>query len=173
MRKTKYTVSDIANWFIWKNRVEQLENVTEYDNYEVYEGLSHLKLQKLIYYAQGLYLAYTGNSLFKDKILAWEHGPVSPTLYQEYKIFGRNDIIKDFSKDELNIVSQIETDNKASEVLEFVYKNFGIYTAWQLRQISHIAGGPWEITVRTKGMDKEIDKKLMKDYFKRYIKKDA
>ena len=37
------------------------------------ELMSHLKLQKLCYYAQGFHLAITGYPLFTDRIEAWTH----------------------------------------------------------------------------------------------------
>jgi len=42
--------------------------------------ISNLKLQKLVYYAQGSSLALWGNPLFSEKIEAWLHGPVIPVL---------------------------------------------------------------------------------------------
>ena len=50
-------------------------------------------------------------------------------------------------------------------ILETVYNTYAGYTAWQLREKSHIVGGPWQVTVDTKGMQKEIDKKMIKEYF--------
>lgn len=41
------------------------------------ELISNLKLQKLLYYAQGYHVAMHGVSkpLFVEKIYAWKHGP--------------------------------------------------------------------------------------------------
>src|SRR5450631_518283 len=44
---------------------------------EAGDSLSNLKLQKLVYYAQGFSLALTGKRLFDEAIEAWEHGPVN------------------------------------------------------------------------------------------------
>ena len=52
------------------------------------EGISNLKMQKLVYYAQGLYLAKYNKALFKEKIKAWQHGPVIPKLYYKFKKYG-------------------------------------------------------------------------------------
>ena len=60
-------------------------------------------------------------------------------------------------------------DTDLYNILQTVYDNYAGYTAWQLRQKSHIAGGPWQVTVDTKGMQKEIDKKLIKEYFLKNI----
>ncbi|MBN1391889.1 MAG: DUF4065 domain-containing protein [Sedimentisphaerales bacterium] len=49
------------------------------------ELITNLKLQKLLYYAQGWYLAHKGECLFDDKFEAWVHGPVIPSIYRRYK----------------------------------------------------------------------------------------
>lgn len=174
MNMGKYSAKDIANWFLWKNKVEQLENETEYDDkYEVYEGLSHLKLQKLLYFAQGLSLAINNEPLFSDKIYAWTHGPVVKEVYEKFKKYGRNDIELSVNDKEMKIIESIESNSKTSNILNLVYENFGIYTAWQLREMTHVPSGPWETTVRTKGMDKEIDSKLIRNYFLNNVIEDA
>ena len=50
--------------------------------------MTNMKLNKLLYYAQGIHLARTGHPLFRDQIEAWQHGPVVPSVYQQYKEFG-------------------------------------------------------------------------------------
>ena len=55
---------------------------------DVGDGISNLKLQKLLYYCQGTYLAIKGTPLFEHPIEAWEHGPVVPEVYHQYKEHG-------------------------------------------------------------------------------------
>ncbi len=51
--------------------------------------LSHLKLQKLLYYVQATYLAKTdGVSIFTNDIEKWQYGPVVREVYYEFKDFG-------------------------------------------------------------------------------------
>jgi uncharacterized phage-associated protein len=50
--------------------------------------ISNLKLQKLLYYAQGFHLALYDEPLFPEAIEAWTHGPVVPDLYRHYKKYG-------------------------------------------------------------------------------------
>lgn len=170
----KYSALDIAKWFLWKNKVEKIENETEYDDkYEVYEGLSHLKLQKLLYFAQGVNLAINDQVLFNDKIMAWTHGPVVKKVYNSFKKYGRDDIDIELNEKDIKIIENIELDTSTSNVLNLVYENFGIYTAWQLREMTHVPRGPWETTVRTKGMDKEINISDIKSYFETNIVEDA
>ena len=50
-------------------------------------GISNLKLQKLLYYAQAWNLALYGKPLFRDRIEAWVHGPVVPPVFGAFKHF--------------------------------------------------------------------------------------
>ncbi|WP_208932366.1 Panacea domain-containing protein [[Haemophilus] ducreyi] len=51
--------------------------------------ISNLKIQKLVYYAQGFSLAINNKPLFSEKIQAWTHGPVTPELYNKMCIRDR------------------------------------------------------------------------------------
>ncbi len=54
--------------------------------------VSNLRLQKLLYFVQAQFLVTTGSACFSDPIEAWDFGPVVPTVYHEYKIFGSSNI---------------------------------------------------------------------------------
>lgn len=157
----------VAKWFIWKNYTEQLENIIDGDTYEVYEGITHLKVQKLLYYAQGIFLAIYNFPLFNESILAWPHGPVVKDVYSTFCDYGRSDI--PFDDSWLEEVNEIESNEQISEILNLTYDNYGGYTAWQLREKSHIEGGPWQVTVDTIGMNKIIKNDMIKKYFRENI----
>jgi len=146
---SKINCFDVAKYFL--SRVNE-----EYD-----ERLSNLKLQKLLYYAQGFHLALFNKSLFNEKIEAWEHGPVVPDIYYEYKRYGARGIPTpgniDFDK----------YDNKTTELLDEIYDVFGQFSAWKLRNFTH-AEPPWIKAMKSKS--KVIIKKSMKEYFKKRIK---
>lgn len=58
--------------------------------------ITHLKLQKLVYYAHAWYIGLNGpnNPLVEDdSIEAWVHGPVFPRLYHEYRRHGYSEKI--------------------------------------------------------------------------------
>ena len=84
------TCHDVANYF--------LALVDE----DAGDTISNMKLQKLVYYAQGFYLALYGKPLFPERIEAWDQGPVIPELYRRFEKFGAKAIEKpeevDFSK---------------------------------------------------------------------------
>ena len=165
-----YNAKDIALWFLYKNNAEIKEHIADNDDYEVYEGISHLKLQKLLYYAQGVYLSLnSGERLFEDKIMAWEHGPVVEPVYSIYKSNGRKTIDFESTLENDEIIRVIESDSNASNILNLVYDNFAIYTAWQLRDMTHEIGSPWDITVKNDGINSEIKIELIKSYFDKHV----
>lgn len=159
---------DFANWFLWYNEVQKIEQQSS-DEYDVYEGLTHLKIQKLLYFADGINLAVNNEPLFKEKIYAWPHGPVVKEVYEKLCKNGRDEIL--FENKNLPVVEKINNDSDLYNILTVVYDNYAGYTAWQLREKSHVAGGPWQVTVDSKGMQKEIKKELIKEYFKKNIVK--
>lgn len=118
-------VHDIARCFLF------LDNENEGD------GISNLKLQKLVYYAQGFFTAIFNKPLFTNHIEAWAHGPVVPTLYHAYKEHGSNRIPvpQDFDKGAL-------ADNEL-ELVEEVFEVFGQFSAWKLRNMTH-EEAPWQ-----------------------------
>lgn len=50
-----------------------------------YGPMSHLKLQKLLFYCDAYCLAYFDQELVTDKFEAWVHGPVSRKVYNSLK----------------------------------------------------------------------------------------
>lgn len=142
-----YTARNIADWFISRAIQDVNQNGGEY--------MSHLKLQKLLYFAQGCYSVMVGEPLFPDKIYNWEHGPVVADLYPEFKKYGDRGI------DECR---NADIDNKTAAILEEVYRVFGQYSAWALRDITH-KQDPWMKTKK----NEEIPLGLIQDYFEREI----
>ncbi|NIM15131.1 MAG: DUF4065 domain-containing protein [Candidatus Aminicenantes bacterium] len=117
--------------------------------------ISNLKLQKLVYYAQGFHLAIYDNPLFDEPIVKWEHGPVVESLYHEYKKYGPNAIpVPGF------VDTSIFSDEQ-KELLNEVFEVYGQFSAWKLRCMSH-EEPPWK-QAPLKGV---IDLELMKKYFK-------
>lgn len=164
-----FRAQDIAIWFLLKNNAEVREHEATNDDYEVYEGITHLKLQKLLYYAQGICLALKEKPLFEENIEAWQHGPVVREVYGIFSVFGRDNIEIEMDKEKEEIVKRIENDKEVSEILNLTYDNFAIYTAWQLRQMTHEDNTPWDITQKTKGLGQKIDNNLIEEYFKKEI----
>ena len=122
------------------------------------EAVSNLKLQKLLYYAQGFALALTGKPLFDEPIHAWAHGPVVRDVYFRFNEFGSAGIVPDGEQN----FDDISQDDRA--LLNDVWTTYGQYSAWRLRDMTHDEP-PWQKTPQKA----EISHGLMTDYFRTQI----
>lgn len=55
--------------------------------------VTNTKLQKLLYFTQGVYLAKYNKLAFEDDIIAWKYGPVIKDIYYKYSLYGAEPII--------------------------------------------------------------------------------
>jgi uncharacterized phage-associated protein len=125
--------------------------------------MSNLKLQKLLYYAQGYAVAMNGEKypLFPDRIYAWKHGPVVKTVYNHYAKHGAD-----------ALPSEV-TPSISNEILAFlneIYRVFGRYSAWALRDMTH-REPPWLKNFQPDILDIEIPLADLVEYFSPYVKK--
>lgn len=139
-----YDVKEIADWFLAYNDFMKTNQGAD--------GISNLKLQKLLYYAQSAFLALKNTPLFSNDIVAWNHGPVIEEIYHKYKEYGFNDIDK---------FDEVKIDEDTEKLLTEVYNVFGEYSAWGLRNLTHTEK-PWLSTNK----NSIISQELMKESFK-------
>lgn len=136
------SAQDVANFFLSHRYDGEMDDI------------SNLKLQKLLYYAQAYALVFLDRPLFDDPITAWDHGPVVESVYHSYKQYGKSPLpplqaysLTQFNEDELIILNRVAND-------------YGQYTAWKLRNLTH-EEEPWLNTPR----DLHMDIKVIKNYF--------
>ena len=128
--------------------------------------ISDLALQKLLYYAQGYYIACFNKPLFKEDIEAWEHGPVVRDVYKEYKKYD----YKPIPKYEITEEGKKQFDEKQKNVIEFVFDNMSGYSAKQLEYKTH-RERPWLETYSKDKKNKIITYDKLKNFFEK--KKDT
>ena len=100
--------------------------------------LTNLKINKLLFYAQGHFLKHFSKPLFGDEIQVWQYGPVVLTVYHHFKGYGKNvlnSLPKDFS------LSDYSDDEK--ELLVDVAREYGQYTGEALKTKTHEESTPW------------------------------
>lgn len=148
--------------------------IINYSNEREY-GISNLKLQKILYFIQAYFLINTEEKrpCFRERIEAWDFGPVVPEAYREYKQYGSSDIptIRSYIKfDEENLWdtqrityddTKIELPDK--EMIEAVIDKFADYSATDLVTITHNQA-PWEDAYEPH-MNHEITLKAIEEYF--------
>lgn len=139
-------VFEVADFFI------DIANRSEDDQ------ITNLKLNKLLYYAQGAFLARTGQLLFDDEIEAWDLGPVVPEIYRRYKVCGKMPIASEGTDINISAFTEEEMDAMLD-----VAREFGQYTGAKLVSMTHRPNTPWSETRRLG--EKVISNKRIKQYF--------
>jgi uncharacterized phage-associated protein len=127
--------------------------------------LTPMKLQKLLYFGQGLSLASTDMPLFAEEFQAWRYGPVLPSIYRRFKSFG---------SDAVPVEHPYRTDiscfpANSRKSLEEVMITFGALTPARLSALSHAAGGPWAKVFLPASVDTVIPQQEMRTYFSKLI----
>jgi uncharacterized phage-associated protein len=119
----EYTAVVIAKWIL-----AQIDRAAG-------DSITHLKLQKLVYYAQAWALVLLGRPLFTEDFQAWTHGPVVESVFNEYKSFRWEAIPEPADSVEMDA----ETETHLTEVLEV----YGDFSAKHLEKMTH-SEAPWK-----------------------------
>ena len=159
-----YSALSIANEFL---KLGKKENIP----------ISPMKIQKLLYLAQGYYLYIHEDSLVDESFEAWKFGPVLPSIYRTCKKFGRTGIHwplyladGDFSP----YPPPEPKDGDVSKVIESVWKHYGKYDPMLLSKWTHEDEGPWSRTLKEQGRFANIIRKnipISNEYIKEYFTK--
>lgn len=144
-----YPALTIAKWFIaWADAED--------------EELSNMKLQKLLYYAQGHHLGEGRGPLFAEGLEAWAHGPVVPAVYHAYKGFGSETILLG----DADPFTWEDVDPATAEFLGRVWNTYGGYSAGRLRAMTH-EEMPWKRNFRDGNRGTPMPRRDLEDYFGR------
>ena len=147
--RAKYTATDIAYWFL--GAIDR----------EAGDAVTHLKLQKLIYYAQAWSLARRNVPLFDEELQAWAHGPVAESVFQEFR---------GSSWDALPAPKTVPAIAEVDESqLRDTLDVYGEYSAKQLERMTH-SEAPWltargDISPEARS-NTAIDKGLMAQFYR-------
>ena len=117
-----YTALEVADWF--RGAVDRGSG----------DSLTHLKLQKLVYYAQAWSLALLNRPLFEEELQAWAHGPVAISVWHAFKDHGWEALP---APEEMP-----EFDDETTELLRDVHRSYGEHSAKKLEDLTH-GEDPW------------------------------
>ena len=154
-----YNPKAIANRFIELADREQQE-------------LTPMKLQKLLYFAQGWHLAIYGKPLLREKIEAWKHGPVISSIYREAKVHGSGPITGYFVDPSLPSPKRFSVPKSDKRTLAFINRIWDVYGQFsgpELSQMTHLPNTPWSEAFEiyeTTGNKTYIPDDWMQGYFK-------
>ncbi len=116
------------------------------------DGITPLKLQKLLYYAY-VWGIVSQNKDLEAKFEKWNYGPVNTEVYYHFKKTGKSQISPDYSK-------TIELSSKYKKFLDFTLSNYIKYNAITLSAMSH-KDLPWQETEK----NNTIDEKAIKTFY--------
>lgn len=140
-----YSALAVANAFIRRAQEGKLKQLTP------------MKLQKLLFYVQSWYFKTRGKPLFDDNFSRWTHGPVIPSIYHEFKMYGSGDIKAPGAMlvpnpeatgllDMQLVVPDIdEGDVDAVAFIDEAIRVYGPYSGWQLSVMTHQPGTAWSV----------------------------
>lgn len=118
-------------------------------------GITPLKLQKLLYFAQVRHLVDTGGvALFDDDMVRWAHGPVVESVYDAYRNYGYYTITYRDTSD----VYVLSSDERRS--IETVWNIHGSMDGKFLEELVH-----QELPVITTDKNSVILKDAIRDHF--------
>ena len=148
----RITALSVAEYFLEKARKARGEK----------KKMTNKKIQKLVYYAQAWSLAVYNEPLFSEEIEAWVHGPVVPSLYERFKVFGFGPI----SHNATNTSDQFS--KKQLRLLNDVWKVYGKYDAEYLELLTH-SEMPWQKAREgisdVEHSSNKIDVEVMKEFY--------
>ena len=125
-------------------------------------NVKHLELHKLLYLSCGYYYAEHNEWLIGSGFDAYPYGPVNKAIYHAYKDTHKN----------INYYLNPSDEFQCGEeqfIINNVLKKYGKYKDLRLAQVTQGKDTPWFETVQNKGFYKNIDKVLIKKYFKKII----
>lgn len=141
-----YDAKQIANWFIRKARAES-------------RTLSIMQLLKLVYISHGWHLEMFGSPLFRNRIEAWEHGPVIPDVYRTFRAKGV--MVNDEAE-----IDGIEIAPHDESLLNDIFRIYGSKGPFQLSEMTHMPGGPWDKAKEKYGWYAPITDDLIHAHYK-------
>lgn len=125
------------------------------------QQLTPMQLVKLTYIAHGWSLGLRNRDLFRNRIEAWQYGPVIPDLYHATKSYGRNPI-------PLSAIGDPHDVRVSPEDMQFlsdVFQRYGHLDGIALSYITHQAGTPWTQVYRPGVMHTEIPDSLITAHY--------
>lgn len=125
--------------------------------------ITHLSLQKLLFYCHAYHLAFSDLPLVEDEVAqAWTYGPVFQSVYNEYSKYGSG------------FIPQLEFDSAevspdTLKIITLVLSNYGNFSAMALVNLTH-QESPW-MDAYVPNCNKPIDNNVIKDYYSQFINK--
>jgi uncharacterized phage-associated protein len=132
--------------------------------------VTQMKLQKMVYFAQGYHLAKYNEPLINENFQAWMFGPVVPEIYQDFKLYGSK-LITDtasFMPSESD-KKQYLLNNEAVDSINYTWDVLKDFSAMALSNWTHQPNTPWSKVYDPDQKSTPIGNDEIKSYFQRLL----
>lgn len=139
-----------------------------------YGPMSHLKLQKLLFYCDAYHLAYFEQELVKDEFEAWVHGPVCRKVYDSFKDKSilYSDIEYNYVPGSIDVDAEFnKLTTSQQELVKDVLNTLSTWTGLELEQTTH-SELPWIKARQGYGEADICHSIISKDTTKEFYKKE-
>lgn len=114
-------------------------------------SITNLALQKLLYFAHGIFLNETKKPLVSGYFEAWQFGPVHPAAYRAFQAAGSGPISfrarrQDVLTGESGPIPE-PRDPAVRRLVQQVLNSYGKLSPGRLVDISHAKNSPWDFIV--------------------------
>lgn len=135
-------------------------------------NISHMKLQKLVFFANGWQLAVTRKPLVDERSQVWRYGPIFRSLYSRLTGRGNNPIKLPVTIGPFDTVAESIPNNNSdvSNLINWIWDKYGSISAERLSGMTHEPGTPWYTIAKKHNFSvpahMEIDDDLVEEYFR-------
>lgn len=137
-------------------------------------ALTHLSLQKILYFIHGRYLIEMDEPLLSGRFEAWQYGPVHPLIYDAFKSEGSRPLAKPAMARDLLSGRAKPVDKPQDEVVSRFVRDVSVsyltLTPGRLVDLSHARESPWDVLTKgpngTRSFGRRITNDLIEERFR-------
>jgi len=136
-------------------------------------GISHLSLQKLLFFAHAWHLAQFDRPLVIGTFQAWRFGPVLRAVYDSFRMAGKKPIRIRATKLDLAtgtfVVCDEALSDEVQELLVAVMASGASLPSWYLSELTHRQGSPWEVIWKRASNEVNVGMKIPNELIRQYF----
>lgn len=138
---------------------------------EAGKPVTQMKLQKMVYFAHGYHLAKYGEPLIIEDFEAWQFGPVAPSIYNEFKLYGSDPILmEETGKWE---AERRALSPEANDAINYTWEATKDISAYKLSGWTHHKNSPWAAAYQPNIVGTVIENNEIKTYFTQFLSGDG
>lgn len=133
-----YSAFAVANAFIERGMKGRLN------------GLTPMKLQKLLFFTQAWHLKARGEPLIDDTFMRRMNGPVIPSIYYQLRAYGDRIVEQtirvldgDNVREAWNVPKLRDEDDDVWGLIDAIVVSYGHLSARELSDMTHLPGSAW------------------------------